>query len=139
GRRCGVPRRRHSTVDESREQTPRLPETMHAVQLVEHGGLDQLVYRTDLPLPEPGPGELLVEVRAAGINNTDLNTRIGWYSGDGSWTGEALQLPRIQGADVCGVVAAVGPGAPGSRVGERVIVQACLRSLGSDGTAPWLG
>jgi NADPH:quinone reductase-like Zn-dependent oxidoreductase len=80
-----------------------------------------------------------VEVRAAGVNNTDVNTRVGWYAGDGSWTGAPLQLPRIQGADVCGVVAAVGSGVPETRLGERVIIQACLRSLGSDGTALWLG
>jgi NADPH:quinone reductase-like Zn-dependent oxidoreductase len=133
------------------------PETMHAVHLVGHGGLDKLVYRTDVPVPRPAPDELLVEVRAAGVNNTDINTRIGWYSeqirgatddavatplgdaADGSWTGAPLGFPRIQGADVCGIVVAVGPGVARSRLGERVIVQGCLRSLGSGGTAPWLG
>ena len=48
-----------------------LPETMHGVQLVGHGGLDKLVYRKDLPTPEPGIGEVLIRVAAAGVNNTD--------------------------------------------------------------------
>ena len=43
-----------------------LPETMHGVQLVGHGGIDKLVYREDLPTPEPGIGEVLIRVAAAG-------------------------------------------------------------------------
>ncbi len=122
-------------------QLMRIPETMHAVVLVGHGGPEQLVYRTDVPVPRAGAGEVLVAVRAAGVNNTDINTRTGWYSdsGDGGWTGEAVAFPRIQGADVCGVVAAVGAGVPPARIGERVIVQGCLRSLARDGREPWLG
>ena len=57
-----------------------LPETMHGVRLVGHGGIDKLVYREDLPTPKPGIGEVLIRVAAAGVNNTDINTRIGWYS-----------------------------------------------------------
>ena len=120
---------------------------MCAVLLVGHGGPDQLVYRRDVPVPLPGPGELLIAVRAAGVNNTDINTRIGWYSTstenaqpeDGSWTGAGLAFPRIQGADVCGEVVAVGEGVDEGRGGERVIVQSCLRSLERDGREQWLG
>ena len=120
---------------------------MCAVLLVGHGGPEQLVYRRDVPVPLPGPGELLIAVRAAGVNNTDINTRIGWYSTstenaqpeDGSWTGAGLAFPRIQGADVCGEVVAVGEGVDDGRVGERVIVQSCLRSLERDGREQWLG
>lgn len=54
-----------------------LPATMAAVLLTGHGGLDRLEYRTDVEVPGPGPGEVLVQVAAAGINNTDVNTRIG--------------------------------------------------------------
>ena len=57
-----------------------LPEKMHAVQLVGHGGLDKLIYRNDVELPRMGDDDVLIRVRAAGVNNTDLNTRIGWYS-----------------------------------------------------------
>ena len=71
-----------------------LPSTMAAVILTGHGGLEKLEYRTDWPVPRPASGEVLIEVLAAGINNTDINTRIGWYSkavtsatGDGGVTG----------------------------------------------------
>ncbi len=111
---------------------------MDAVLLLGHGGPEMLEYRHDVPIPEPGGGEVLIAVRAAGINNTDINTRIGWYSG-GSWAGAAVTFPRIQGADVCGEIVAVGDDVPTTRIGERVIVQGCLRSLRRDGRDPWLG
>ncbi|MFZ1682219.1 MAG: alcohol dehydrogenase, partial [Rhizobiaceae bacterium] len=56
------------------------PATMAAILLTGHGGPEKLVWRDDVPVPKPGPGEVLIEVRAAGVNNTDINTRIGWYS-----------------------------------------------------------
>ena len=125
-----------------------LPTTMSAVLLTGHGGLEKLEYRTDVPVPRPGEGELLIQVAAAGINNTDVNTRIGWYSkavsaetGDGgaagfdavddvdaTWSGTALEFPRIQGADVCGRVVDVGEGVSRDRIGERVLVRTMLRT-----------
>ena len=131
--------------------------TMHAVLLTGHGGPEKLVYREDVPVPIAGPGDVVIAVRAAGVNNTDINTRIGWYSrsspgatsdrpaatdggvADGSWSGTGIDFPRIQGADVCGEIVAVGNGVPATRIGERVIVQGCLRSLRRDGRDPWLG
>ena len=124
------------------------PESMHAVILTGHGGLDKLEYRTDIPTPQPKPGELLIRTAAAGVNNTDINTRIGWYSKtvneatntggadgfgtvdneDASWSGTPLTFPRIQGADVCGYVVAVGEGVSASRMGERVVVRNMLRT-----------
>ena len=123
------------------------PATMSAVLLTGHGGLDMLEYRTDVPVPQPGPGEVLVEVAAAAINNTDINTRIGWYSDtvtsdtaaggtsgfaavddNAGWSGVALTFPRIQGADACGRIAAVGGGVAAERVGQRVLVRNMLRS-----------
>lgn len=121
---------------------------MAAVLLTGHGGLDRLEYRTDVPVPRPARGEVLIQVAAAGINNTDVNTRIGWYSkvvssetGDGAaggfdavddadatWSGTALSFPRIQGADVCGRIVDVGAGVAGERVGERVLVRTMLRA-----------
>ena len=59
---------------------PQLPRLMSAVLLRGHGGFEQLEYREDVPVPVPGPGELLVRIGAAGVNNTDINTRVGWYS-----------------------------------------------------------
>lgn len=143
-----------------RWQNPDMPhsgETMQAVLLLGHGGPDMLAYRWDVPVPRAGPGEVLISVRAAGVNNTDINTRAGWYSpsyagltpseptrgkqtlADGSWSGAAIAFPRIQGADVCGLIVAVGEGVSTARIGERVIVQSCLRSLRHAGRDPWLG
>ncbi|GAA1790918.1 alcohol dehydrogenase family protein [Pseudarthrobacter sulfonivorans] len=125
-----------------------LPEVMAAALLTGHGGLDKLDYRTDVPVPHPGAGEVLIEVAAAALNNTDINTRIGWYSkaveaatsaggtagfstltaSDAAWSGEAMEFPRIQGADVCGRIAAVGEGVSVERIGERVLVRNMLRT-----------
>lgn len=125
-----------------------LPKTMHAVLLNGLGGLEQLEYRTDVPVPQPGAGEVLIHVRASAVNNTDINTRIGWYSksissatdsggaagfdsvngDDASWSGTALKFPRIQGADCCGYIVAVGQGVAASRIGERVLVSNLLRT-----------
>ena len=57
-----------------------LPPTMAGVQLIGHGGFDMLQYRNDIPLPKLEFGEVLIRVGAAGINNTDINTRTAWYS-----------------------------------------------------------
>ncbi|MCP5254878.1 MAG: alcohol dehydrogenase family protein [Zoogloeaceae bacterium] len=128
-----------------------LPQTMSGVLLVGHGGLDQLHYRQDLPLPQAGPGEVLIRVGAAGVNNTDINTRIGWYSkgvtgqtnsgaaqgfaeaidDDASWSGIPLQFPRIQGADCCGEIVAVGTGVDPARIGERVLVRSMQQPAGA--------
>ena len=52
---------------------------MKAVVTSGNGGYDKLVYR-DVPLPTLLPGEVLLQVLAAGVNNTEINTRLGWYS-----------------------------------------------------------
>lgn len=56
-----------------------LPTRMCPVLLTGHGGYEQLVHREDVSVPPEG-SEVLVRVAAAGVNNTDVNTRIGWYS-----------------------------------------------------------
>lgn len=100
---------------------------MAAVQLMGHGGTDQLVYREDVAVPRPAEGEVLVKVTATAKNNTDRKVREGLYPTEdnddvtsfqvgGSPT---LEFPRIQGADVVGRVAAVGPGVSEARIGER--------------------
>lgn len=125
-----------------------IPETMCAALLTGHGGFEKLDYRTDVPVPQPAPNEVLIRVAASGVNNTDINTRIGWYSKavtedtstggsdgfeevddeDASWSGVPLGFPRIQGADVCGYIVAVGKDVDPQRIGERVIVRNMLRS-----------
>ena len=123
-----------------------LPKTMAAVHLTRHGGFNALQWRTDAPVPKPQPGEVLIRIGAAGINNTDINTRIGWYSksaddpaDDGGWSG-TLAFPRIQGADICGRVVAVGAGVEDSRIGERVLVNPCQKTCVAGRTAwCWVG
>jgi len=121
-----------------------IPEKMRAIQLIGHGGVEMLRLHRDMPTPTPSIGEVLIKTAAAGLNNTDINTRIGWYSkGDGdaedaSWGGQALQFPRVQGADICGIVMDVGAGADGALVGKRVLVEPCLREAnGKALSSPW--
>ncbi len=121
-----------------------LPTTMSAMILTGHGDMDKYEWRTDWPVPQPGAGEVLIRVRACGMNNTDVNTRAGWYSKavtgatsgateetpdgeDPSWGGKPLAFPRIQGADICGEVVAVGEGVAAERIGERIITDCWLR------------
>jgi len=126
-----------------------LPKAMKAVLLKGNGGFEQLEYREDVAVPVPAPGEVLIRVGAAGINNTDVNTRTGWYSKsvtaglgpgtphaqsrseDSGWSGVALKFPRIQGADACGRIVAVGSGVDPARIGERVLVDPVLRTPGA--------
>jgi NADPH:quinone reductase-like Zn-dependent oxidoreductase len=133
-----------------------LPATMRAVLMTGNGGFEKLVYRTDVPLPQLSAGEVLIRVGAAGVNNTDINTRIAWYSksvtegttadggssglaaanaADPGWAGSAAQFPRIQGADACGRIVAVGSGVDPARIGERVLVEPVFRAsnLGGEG------
>ena len=102
-----------------------LPTHMTAVHLTGHGDLDRLVLRHDVAVPHAGAGDVVIAVTAAGMNNTDINTRIGWYARDddsgGGWSG-GLAFPRIQGMDAVGRIAAVGAGVPATRIGERVMV-----------------
>ena len=129
-----------------------LADFMKAAVLTGHGGLDKLVIQDDLPVPKPKANEVLIEVGACGINNTDINTRIGWYSKsvssatttdggadgiddvsevDATWGGNKVVFPRIQGADVVGRIVAVGHGISPGRVGERVIVDPWIRDRSS--------
>jgi NADPH:quinone reductase-like Zn-dependent oxidoreductase len=102
---------------------------MTGVHLTGHGGFECLDYREDLPVPSPSEGEVLIKVGAAGVNNTDINTRVGWYThsdssaDDTGWSGAPMAFPRIQGADCCGRIVAVGAGVEPERVGERVLVR----------------
>jgi NADPH:quinone reductase-like Zn-dependent oxidoreductase len=129
---------------------------MKAVLLNGHGGFDQLEYRDDVPLPVPRAGEVLIRVGAAGVNNTDINTRTAWYSrsvtegttaeggasgiaaarsDDAGWTGSPPVFPRIQGADACGRIVAVGDGDETRRIGERVLVEPVFRVADAAGPA----
>ena len=102
---------------------------MRAVLLTAHGGYECLDVRDDVAVPSPGPEDVLVQIGAAAVNNTDINTRVGWYEG-GGWTG-SFTFPRIQGIDSCGYVVAVGNGVSSGRVGQRVLVEPCWREPGA--------
>ena len=121
-----------------------LPSKMRAMVTMGHGGLEQMVLREDWPRPEPAADEVLIRVGACGLNNTDVNTRSGWYSKtvtdattggafdevgeeDPSWGGAPITFPRIQGADVCGQIVVVGNDVDPARIGERVITDGWLR------------
>lgn len=100
---------------------------MTAVLLTGHGGTDRLEVRDDVPVPRPGPGEVLIRVGASAVNNTDINTRTGWYSRDDdartSWSGAPLAFPRIQGADCVGRIVALGDDVGAEHIGQRVLVR----------------
>ena len=126
------------------KNTMTLPDKMSGVVLTGHGGPEMLEWRDDLPVPTPGPSDVIIRVAAAGVNNTDVNTRIGWYSkgdadsDDASWDGNALTFPRIQGADICGHIVAVGKDVNVGRLSERVLIEPCLREVnGNDLDPPW--
>ena len=116
-----------------------IPKTMSAVLTTGHGGYEMLEFRKDIKVPSPDSDQVLIKVLGAGINNTDINTRTAWYSksvkgetnanhsqgedGDGSWSGEPLEFPIIQGADCYGEIVAVGDDVDAGRIGERVLVR----------------
>jgi NADPH:quinone reductase-like Zn-dependent oxidoreductase len=120
-----------------------VPQEMTAVLLTGYGGFEKLVIRHDVPVPSLGSEDVLVRVGACGVNNTDINTRKGWYApsvqgatdenvmakntDQGAWSG-GMSFPRIQGADVVGHIAAVGSSVPVERLGERVIVEPVIRN-----------
>ena len=123
--------------------------SMKAVVTTGNGGYERLEYR-DVPIPEPAAGEVLIKVLAAGVNNTEINTRLGWYSSnvtsgteqyagdaqegtvaDGGWN-EATPFPFIQGTDCCGEVVAQADDVTADLSGKRVLVRACMRLQGFD-------
>ena len=124
---------------------------MKAVVTNGNGDYDQLEYR-DVPIPTLAQGEVLLQVLAAGVNNTEINTRLGWYSSkvssgtealtsgekdeakemaDGGWN-EATPFPFIQGTDCCGRVVSVSADGDQDIIDSRVLVRSCIRSSGWD-------
>ena len=130
----------------------KLPLKMKAVLTEGIGGYDKLNY-TEVETPTISKNEVLLKVLAAGINNTDINTRIGWYSSKINADTDALSkskfqnsnqksglgwngttnFPLIQGTDCCGEVVSVGSDSVKNLIGKRVLVRPCmkLRGLGS--------
>lgn len=130
--------------------------TMKAVVTKAAGDFNQLDYR-DVPVPKILPGTVLIRVLAAGVNNTEVNTRLGWYSAsikdgtdapgrfghdskpdDGGWS-NPTPFPFIQGTDCFGEVVE-SAAAPGPRPGTPVLVRPCIRTSGfSCSDTVWMG
>ena len=89
-----------------------LPQSMTAIEIVKPGGPEAL-QPTTRPLPRPAEGEVLVRVAAAGVNRPDVMQRTGMYP-------PPPGASDIPGLEICGEVVALGPGAAGPALGERV-------------------
>ena len=136
---------------------PAIPRTMEAVAVAWSRRLRATrSIATTCQCRRPAGDEVLVRVGGRALNNTDINTRVGWYSkavnerdrvpsrriailpvDDGGWTGTPFVFPRIQGTDACGRIVAVGMQVNPARIGERVLVDPVLRSR--DGTPAHTG
>jgi len=93
---------------------------VRAVRIHEDGGPEVLVLE-EAPDPEPGPGDVLVRLRASALNHLDVWIRKGMPS---------VPKPRILGADGAGVVEALGDGVAGFEVGERVVLNPGIEAGG---------
>ena len=118
---------------------------MNAVILTGFGEPEKLVY-TQVAKPIPKQGEVLIKVGACSVNNTDINTRTGWYAAQDNfseilqdrkkndsdssscWTQNGTEFPRIQGADIVGQVVAIGEKVDSKLFHQRVIVDSWIRS-----------
>ncbi len=125
-----------------------LPNKMMAVVTTGNGGYEKLEYKK-VKTPIPNKNEVLVKVLAAGMNNTEINTRLGWYSPEvkvstqdlseiqaegrglqnAGWNG-ATAFPLIQGTDCCGEIVENGNHKQNPIVGSRVIIRSCMRIKG---------
>jgi alcohol dehydrogenase len=120
---------------------------MKAIVTTGNGGYEKLVYK-DVAVPEIMRGEVLIKVLAAGINNTEINTRLGWYSSsvtestnetsdeestiqstDGGWN-KQTPFPFIQGTDCCGQVVSTAEDVDSNLLGKRVLIRPCIREYG---------
>ena len=123
-----------------------IPNDMMAVVTIGEGGYDMLCYKS-VPMPELKPGYVLMRVLASGVNNTDINTRLGWYARDvttatsdvvqsetsetnnGGWAG-TTPFPLIQGTDACGTIVACHDEEHSDMLGKRALIRACMRPKG---------
>ncbi|QEN06331.1 alcohol dehydrogenase [Thiospirochaeta perfilievii] len=126
---------------------------MFAVVTLGVGGYDKLDY-CQVPTPKPKKGEVLIKVLACGVNNTEINTRLGWYSSsvnkgtnsttgessvtDGGW-GEKTPFPFIQGTDCYGLVV-IDENDSSSLIGKKVLIRPSMRTSGFESKDHiWMG
>lgn len=93
---------------------PDLPSTMRAWRVVRHGEPADVLERADLPVPAPGPGEVLVRTRAVAVNFPDVLLARGEYQ-------VRPDLPFVPGIELCGDVVSAGDGVPGLAPGDRIV------------------
>ena len=125
-----------------------IPNHMTAIVTTGNGGFEKLSHKT-VKTPVINKNEVLVKVLAAGINNTEINTRIGWYSSsvqsgtetlhknieevrsykNAGWNGDT-NFPLIQGTDCCGIVVNCKDNKFNFLLGKRVIIRPCIRVEG---------
>lgn len=99
---------------------------MKAIQVHQKGGPEVLQYE-DVPRPEPGEGQVLIKIKAAGVNFVDIYHRSGLYD---------LPLPFIPGLEAAGLIEAVGPGVTAFKAGDQVAYGSTARSYAEYVVAP---
>jgi alcohol dehydrogenase len=99
---------------------------VRAVAIDAHGGLEQIRLRADWPEPVAAPGQAVVDVKACGLNYLDIFVLHGM-------PGLPVEMPRIPGGDVSGVVGSVGAGVAKEWVGRRVLIDPHIQSGGALG------
>jgi NADPH:quinone reductase-like Zn-dependent oxidoreductase len=104
---------------------------MRAAQIDGFGG-NEVVQLRDLPAPEPGPGQVLLEIHGSSVNPVDIAVRSGWLQ-----QYVPLTPPVTLGTDVAGVVSAVGDGVTQFAVGDQVFGSAAVVMGGSGAFAEW--
>ena len=95
---------------------------MKAMLYTEVGGPEVFQF-IDVPDPEPGAGDVIVDVAATSLNRLDLVQRAGWFQMPG------FEFPHIAGMDIAGTVSAVGDAVPNVSVGDRVVVDPSLAGV----------
>ena len=98
---------------------------MRAVTVTEYGATPAVA---EMPTPEPGPGQVLIRLRAAGMNPMDR------VLASGAWKPMPATFPMVLGVDGAGVVEQLGPGASRFSVGDDLFGQLLIAPLGSAGT-----
>jgi NADPH:quinone reductase len=99
---------------------------MKAIQVREHGGPEVLTF-TEVDRPEPGPGQVLVEVSAVGVNFIEVYHRTGLYP---------MPLPMIPGGEGAGRIVAVGDGVDAARIGQRIVTTNLMGGYAEYALAP---
>src|SRR3974377_1119902 len=99
---------------------------MKAIQIQEIGG-PEVLQLVDLPIPAPGPGQVLIRVEAAGLNFIEIYFRKGQYK---------ASLPLVPGSEAAGTVEELGPGVQGFAAGELVVSTSVMGSYAEYAVVP---